>query len=251
MDRESKKETDEAGLKDLVRRLDRVDAPEGLTARVMTRIAAERAEKRPGLWPVFARIAVPAMALALFAGVIWFGFSARELPLTAVADPEPRVFIDPAPVDSPSASPEIPNRTAAVSPTPRGDQRERAIPDNRPDPSGGEGSIDRAIRAGNSKAPTVANASPGMIPGFGSGMRIPIGSVLSDLGIEASTEGRRLIVRSLRPNGLGERSGIAAGDVIEAIDDRRVGPNTVFERSVAGRTLTVTRGGKRVVIELK
>lgn len=251
MDQESENTKAEARIEELVRGLDHVIAPEDLTARVMSRIAAERTAKRPGFLFVFSRIAVPATALAILAGVIWFGFSSSELPLTAVADPEPRIFADTAPVDSPSASPEAANRIAVAVPTPRGDQSERTIPESRRVEHGSGGSVDRAVRAGNSKAPTITNASPGTIPGFETRTRIPIGSVLSDLGIEVASERGRLIVTSLRPNGLGERSGIAAGDVIEAIDDRRVGPNTFFERSVAGRTLTVTRGGKRVVIELK
>jgi len=111
------------------------------------------------------------------------------------------------------------------------------------------GSIDIALKK---SSPTIF--PPGMDPnmsvnpekseGFDNTGKFTAREILSAMGIEADFGEDAWYVRSLKKRSLAERAGILAGDLMEAIDGRPIGANTVFTGSVGAKTVTVRREGK-------
>lgn len=252
MESEFRQTDEEERLGQLLRSLDRVETPTDFGTRVKARIASEKPDgsRRGFRW--FVTLGAPAAGLILFAALIWMSgdIIPGDQPVTVI---EPDPFVRTIGVES------TPVERAAVSETPipgngRFGSKDAMSPDAAKKKtravSDGRGSVDFAIRQGKTKAPpTTVNTSPekNTMPRSS----IPIESVLIDLGIGANVENGKWIVKAVRANSLADRSRIAVGDVIEAIDDRTVGAATVFERSAQGKTITVTRNGVRVVVQLK
>lgn len=76
-------------------------------------------------------------------------------------------------------------------------------------------------------------------------------NLLSQIGVSVAAENGKLVVKSLTSNGLGKSSGIREGDVIEAIDNQKISPATVFKNSVVAKTIVVLRNNIRQTIILK
>lgn len=229
----------------LLKTLHRVDAPTDFNARVMARIAAAKTDGSAGLFKWFTRIAVPVAAVVAIVFAVWFARTPAPGDLNvAVAVPENRPTVLPTIDVAVPTSQTIPDqRVADASPKPKAqpNQTERS-PDVRPR------SRDFAITEGTSKSPQPDSNSNAA--GFSTPAVIMIDDVLSNLGVETDESGDKLVVRSVRPNSVAERSGVRIGDRIEAIDEKRVTKKTRFVSKVAGRTLTVARNGARVVVTL-
>ncbi|MBL8185263.1 MAG: PDZ domain-containing protein, partial [Blastocatellia bacterium] len=58
-------------------------------------------------------------------------------------------------------------------------------------------------------------------------------------------------VRSVRKNGIADRTGIRSGDSIEAIDDRPVNESTTFEDGSTLKTIRILRDGRQIVLPIK
>ena len=78
-----------------------------------------------------------------------------------------------------------------------------------------------------------------------------IESILSEIGIKAVLENGKWTVKSLTSNGMTERSGVKKDDVIEAIDDQPISSETKFDKNFSGKTITVSREGKRLEFRLQ
>lgn len=76
-------------------------------------------------------------------------------------------------------------------------------------------------------------------------------AILSELGIETVLENGKRVVRSIRQNSTGEISGVKNGDVIEAIDGKKLTDESASGKTIEGKTLTVTRGAGKVQIPLR
>ena len=50
---------------------------------------------------------------------------------------------------------------------------------------------------------------------------------------------------------MAERSGLKAGDVVEAINDQNLTKRSTFDSKLKGKSLRVSRDGKSMQIELK
>ncbi len=193
--------------------------------------------------------------LALFAFIWYFSSEVQDAGSVAVAEPEPQFVL---PVNEMRPATSAANTSTEFSP--REIERAATTParpnkvnvPTRIESNDGRGSIDFSVRPGNVSRPrTDVNIRAARNAEFERSATIPVSGVLSDLGIEASAESGKWVVRSIRANSLADRSGLLAGDVIEAIDEKPVAPDTVFVKSAEGKAITVTRKGSRLVIPLK
>jgi S1-C subfamily serine protease len=74
---------------------------------------------------------------------------------------------------------------------------------------------------------------------------------LSSMGVDANYAGLSWTVGGVRQNSPAERSGLKAGDVIEAVNERPLAEKTAFESKFSGKTVRVRRDGKVIRIQLK
>ncbi|MBK8146660.1 MAG: hypothetical protein IPK58_00180 [Acidobacteria bacterium] len=252
MESEFRQTDEEERLGQLLRSLDRVETPTDFGTRVKARIASEKPDgsRRGFRW--FVTLGAPAAGLILFAALIWMSgdIIPGDQPVSVI---EPDPFVRAIGVES------APVERAAVSEPPILGNRRFGSKDAMPPDAakrkrvrfrmGEDPLISRSVRAKRKRRRRPWNTSPekNKMPRSS----IPIEGVLIDLGIGANVENGKWIVKAVRANSLADRSRIAVGDVIEAIDDRTVGAATVFERSAQGKTITVTRNGVRVVVQLK
>lgn len=237
--------------------LKRVDAPADFDFRVRARIAQGRpTEARTSWFPTFARFAAPAMMLAAVGG--YFGYNALydtgTVNVPVVADSGP---VAPAPVavqtsnevaPAPAATTEVAvvkppvNTDETIAAAPKKDATTAAV--KKPETPEG-GSVDMALREANRPGGVVntANSSPVM----------PISSlsvreVFSAMGIRASFSGTGWRVSSA--SGRAAAAGLKTGDIIETVNGKAVGANTVFDEKFSGTTLRVKRDGASIQISL-
>jgi len=71
------------------------------------------------------------------------------------------------------------------------------------------------------------------------------------LGVETDRAVSGVSVRSVRKNGIADRTGIRSGDSIEAIDDRPVNESTTFEDGSTLKTIRILRDGRQIVLPIK
>lgn len=235
--------------------LKRVEAPGNFDMRVRARIAQGRPTHAGTRWfPVFARVAAPALLLVAVGG--YFGYDSlyregnTEVPQVAVTAPtlpnttEPAGVNVPAPVPSAevaAAKPAV-NSNDLVAAAPK---KESASANKKPEQPGG-GSLDSALREANSiilrnDAEQTGNTSaPSPAP------KLSVREVFSAMGIRASHSGEGWRVSSA--GGAAAAAGLLTGDIIESVNGQPVGANTVFDPKFVGRTLSVSRGGARVTI---
>ncbi|HEV7700731.1 MAG TPA: hypothetical protein VGO43_10925 [Pyrinomonadaceae bacterium] len=244
---DNKIDRDEQRIAELVGSLKRVEAPGDFETRVRARIAsADKGEH--GAWTPFliARIAVPAVLLIAIGG--YFGFYALrsnrvDTSTQATAIEEPAVITGTnmtdtaAPLTPTAANPQATNTLAQTIPST--DKRPLSVGSKNSNIGGG--SIDQASKGSTAIFPR------GLDPNAG----VPIASVLEMIGVDAKWDGRSWRVNSVAAGNVGERSGIKAGDVIEAVNDRRVDAKTVFVGSFTSRSLLVRRDGKPIELTFK
>ncbi len=255
--------------------LNRVEAPGDFDFKVRAGIAARRSAGGRTSWlPVRAVWAAP-VSLSLLVGG-YFAFNTFYFPgdegLQAAAEVRPAelsVPIVPSTtpvVETPSSAPTIPTSeavgvetssplpfNAVVRTTPRPVSRRTSSSTERPDRSGG-GSFDEASREGRILYPRGLDPNGTITTDTaptGDDGRISVRAVLSFIGIDASYSVSGWSVRSVAPNNLGARSGVKAGDIIEAINDQTLTGNTDFGKSFNGRSLRVRRDGKTMTIPLR
>lgn len=95
------------------------------------------------------------------------------------------------------------------------------------------------------------NLSPNVRnPGTGQEVEIPIREVLSTLGIEVEFSGSGCRVVSVREGTSARIANFQPGDLIEAIDNKKLSSDTTFSESFKAKTFRVVRAGKQMVIDL-
>lgn len=88
-------------------------------------------------------------------------------------------------------------------------------------------------------------------PGFDRQGKPTIDEVFELIGIETVRAVSGVTVRSVRRNGIADRSGVRSGDLVEAIDDRPINETTTFEDGSTLKTVRVRRDGRQVVLQIK
>lgn len=253
--------SDEQKVSLMLSGLKRVEAPKDFDFHLKARIAKGRPEEiRPAsLFPIL-KYALP-LALVLFvsAGLLLrSSYNSWE---------EPTVAETIAPQPSPASRPDGPKDPVnAVSlPTPvsgnnsrisTGDDPEIAVDSKRPAGGGSRdfinkparplipseaGSVDKAI-----SAPTPRNP-----PGTGQKKYTAREGLEELLGIEADFENGNWVVKSLRPNMVGDQVGVKKGDLVIALDGTPIDDKTEFDGGVSVTTIRVSRDGKILELDSK
>ena len=113
-----------------------------------------------------------------------------------------------------------------------------------------------------SRDSTLSKAKVTLPPGLDSNRRIEIApnpgntksftaeEILPFLGIETVLQNENRTVKSIKQNSLAGRSDVKVGDVIEAIDGKKISGEPFSGRTIEVKTLTVLRGAKKIEIAL-
>ncbi len=256
---------DEEKISRLLSAMKRVEAPKDFDFKVRARIAAGRPAERPAFGiPALVRYAVPLILLILIG--VYFGFNAfypnKNIGVPEVADSKPPMVVPQAappsneiavvaPAPSVASSPdraavkktEMPNITVAETPL------KKSIAINKP---AGESYVE------GSRQPTIllprdvnANSRPAAnTKSMDPPMQSRAGQMFSLFGISGTLEKGGWRVSSVGPDTLAGRSGVKAGDVIEAINNQSVDKVT-FNGKFDGQSLRVRRGSETIQIKLK
>jgi hypothetical protein len=237
---------DEESVSRLLSSLPATEAPENFEAMVRTRVA-ERRGSRPGGRPIFwlvLKFSAPMLLLVLLGGFLVISDSGSlnlgmvppvEAPGVGSADLSFDEATNVVAVNTGNSSRQsLPNRNAVKSETGPSSEEKALTPDDTTMfPPG----VDpRRVAPTNQKPPTGGQISPT--------------SILGMLGIatDCSNSGCRVV--SIQSNSLASKIGLEVDDLIEAIDDRRIGAGRSFEGEVSVSSLRILRGGKRSTIRV-
>jgi hypothetical protein len=247
----------------LLSAMKRVEAPNDFDFKVRARIAAGRPATRPvfGI-PVAVRYAVPLVLLVLIGA--FFGFNAfyanKQAIAPVVAEKAPPVaapaVVPPANnVIAPSANPmteehaavrktETVNNTVVTAPAKKQPGVERPGSANYVD----AGREERHLypRGIDPNAKPAANTRVPDGPA-----QIPAKEILNLFGVNGAFGGSGWKVESVGTDTLAGRSGVKAGDVIEAINDQPLTEKMSLKGGFNGKTLRVRRDGTSIQIVLK
>ena len=229
-------------VRELLGSLKRVEAPANFDFGVKARIAAGKpAEKRGFHIPVLVGYAMP-LVLLLLVGA-YFGFNAfystkdANVPVVAVAPttaapqlPPPSIEVVPVPAPEQIAAVKKPE--AITAPGVLSVKKPVVVPVTRPD----GGSFDEG-----SSVPRKIYRNT----------LIPAKDVLTLLGAKGAFGENGWKVDAATTNSLAERSGVKAGDVIEAINDQTVTEKTTLKSRSGIKSVRVRRDGKSLEIVLK
>lgn len=252
------------GISRLLSGMKRVDTPKDFDFRVKARIAAGRPAARPAFGlPAAARFAVPLILLVLVGA--YFGFNAfyadRYADVPAVAETTPTISIPPPSNDGdgivtpPHGT--IDERAGVKKPVEINNSNgettvKKTLNVNPATNRSGGGSYEESIREGKKIYPRGINSNgkpPINTNNLEHDAQIPVKDVLSLIGVKGAFSSSGLKVASA--DGIGGRSGVKAGDVIEAIDGQAVTEKTLFGSKFSGKSLSVLRNGERIQILLK
>lgn len=258
---------DELKISLMLKSLSRIEAPNDFDFRLKARIAARQGAKKSNFVTNFWRFSLPLFALvALVALFILYGnflFLSENPQIVNV--PEPQIFS--VPENNPAVTEDTPMPT--FSPMTAADNSKPELPKTSPKPP-----TENNLTKSDGKNPKRENVSGGsrdfavkeavpVQPNFNANVilqnqknlekntPISIQGILSEIGLTITVENNKLVVKSVKNKSLAESSGIQEDDIVEAIDDEKVSPETIFRKRVEGKTITVLRKGRPLKIILK
>lgn len=259
--------TEDEKISQMLGALKRVGAPNDFDFRVKARIAAGKPVETPAFRiPAAIRYAVP-LALLLAVGA-YVGFNAfysvniADVPRVAESKPgiEKPVIAPPAndgivvpPVNARDEQAGIKSLDVVNTLPPTGIAPKAAGRRNVRESEPGGGSY---VEASNTNKPILPKGfSPDRkVPkpkDFDKNTQVPAKEILSLIGIEASYANTNWKIDFVKEHSVAQRSGLKAGDVVEAINDKAIDEKTAFGNKFSGKSLRVLRDGKRMQIELK
>lgn len=257
---------DEAMSK-LLGSLKRVETPGDFDFSVRARIAAARPSRSSGTWlPASIRLALPLGLMLLVGGYFALNslYSPEDINLPAIADGQPAVAapaVIPPQIESvpPAANEFIAYRGEIESATPAAkigvNVSERRVPVRETNETPGGGSIDFSLGVPRQKIypkgldPNVRATSSSK--NVEQNPPVSAKDILNSIGIDAAFNGSGWHVRSVSANNIAQRSGVKAGDLIEAMNDQTLDANTAFGGVFSGRSLRLRRDGASLTIVLK
>lgn len=276
---ESKNETEilnaeDEKLRAMCRSLKRVEAPKDFDFKLKARLANTRADEFQPRFGFAFRYALPGLALLLVFGLFAFnsGFWASEnnsvIAEGAVAQPNSLLPQNAAtPSDSPSERAETAivssdALTPEITKSPERTNPQQAAGNIQPNPKNdllshkkdsGSGSKVFSSTVDKGRQPNINNSViTSQTPNSAEKLNpLSVNNVLSIMGINAELENGKWTVKSVAKNSFAENFDIRANDIIEAIDEQSLSAETSFSKTVSGETITVVRGGEKVVIKLK
>jgi hypothetical protein len=264
---------DDRKLREMCLSLKRIDAPKDFDFKLKARIAKTNPGKFQPRFGWAFRYALPVLAIVMLATVLAYnsGFwSSPENKSVAATSPVDElknsaslpdnnlvaVQISPSSSDSNSdnanvpapKSPKLPENEIAQSNLAQVKHEKKSVESK----DNSSGSRDFSSTNGTVEQPKFnSNLSPRIPESFIKTNPTSIQSILSDIGIKAALENGKWTVKSVTPNGMTERSGVKKDDVIEAIDDQPISSETKFDKTFSGKTITVSREGKKLEIKLQ
>lgn len=255
---------DETRVSRLLSAMKRVDAPKDFDFRVRARIATGRPATRPAFGlPAAIRYAIPLVLLVLIGA--YFGFNAfyadkyvdvpvvAEAPIfsTVIEPPSNGGIVTPSNVPGEHAAVKRPeNHTIGTVVPPAKKAPNTVLPTNRT----GGGSFDEAGR--EERKIYRGGFDPNAKPATNTKMpdraaQIPAKEILNLFGVNGTFGEAGWKVDSVGTDTVAGRSGVKAGDVIEAINDQPLTEKMSLKGGFNGKTLRVRRDGTTVQIVLK
>jgi hypothetical protein len=231
--------------------LKQVEPPADFDVRVRAGIARGKTTVRHSWFPVPARVTA-AMLVVVIGGYLGFRslstsgpqqqaaiISAPQIADEIIAE-KPAALMDrgTAPVTDARAK-----DTVGVTPPRHDEGTLTSAPGKRKTngPNAGGGSTDVASGIPKIIAPTGAAPTFDLSPK----------EALSGMGAEMDHSGTAWKVTEVKQNSLAERSGLKAGDVIEAFNKKGLTKKSAFPNRYAGKNVRVLRDGKTIVITLQ
>lgn len=274
---------DEAKIRALLGDLKRVGAPADFDFRVRAQIArAQPSRRRPSSFLPVLRYVLP-LALVIFVsalGVLNSNYFADGQSGASIVEnriQNPTAENGAATSDAANerraeeiASPPDAAQTANVSNPANVKEKNKTASENstlvaaesgrkpKPKTSSGENAKESGGAFESSFSPTNVITPPGIsanrtiqtLPNVGGGKSLTVREVLAQLGIEAAFANDGWLVKSVAANSLAERSGVRAGDAVEAIDGERLTDKPLKSKAVAGKNLRIARGAEKKEISL-
>jgi hypothetical protein len=263
---------DDQRLGEMCRALKKVEAPKDFDFKLKARIAgAQPADFQPRFgWAL--RYALPALGLILILGLFvynggFLSFSNNSMvaqgsnppPNTALPQNNAVAGIAPheasAPSENSAALPAVPNlpKVPEKATALRNPEKTGNAPLGKPRNGSSSNSVDIAVRDLPLIQPDnfVKKSEPQNLPANQESSPISVKEILSIMGINVELENGKWKVRSVTANGVGESSGVRADDIVEAIDEQPLSSETVFNKIVKGKKMTVTRKGEKSQLELR
>jgi hypothetical protein len=116
-----------------------------------------------------------------------------------------------------------------------------------------KGSIDSSFRTSPEKLPKGldSNQKVETAPNITGTKTITAAETLLQLGIETVLENGKRVVKAVRQKSVGEISEIKSGDIVEAIDGKKLNGEPIPGKKIEGKTLTITRGAEKMEIPLR
>lgn len=256
--------------------LPRVDAPVNFDFRVKARIAnSKSADFQPRFFPVL-RYVMPLGMIVLFLGLIAFnmnyfsGDKAQQVEVTVPpASIEKEMTASNPSFTNQNILPTVGNESSVASQLnanvvfvknaqetqiaavySKKRQQTKTPRKNTEEIDGGSRDIavsDPLIKLPRGLEP---NRKIEMAPNPGNTKSFTAEEILPFLGIEIVLQNENRTVKSIKQNSLAERSGVKVGDVIEAIDGKKISDEPFSGRTIKGKTLTILRGTKKIEIAL-
>ena len=258
----------------LLSAMKRVEAPSDFDFRVKARIAAGRpAGWRPFGLPVTVGYAMPLVLLVLIGA--YFGFNALNAnkPVNAPTVAEAVTHVTPLPPTVAASQPAEPSNDVIATPANPGTEESASVkkkvnsggesgenpakklPHNAlPSKQSGSGSYDSAGNKERKIYPRGINPNqlpPSKSSGLDRTAPVEAQVFLNFFGMKGSFGDAGWKVESVTPDTLATRSGVKAGDVIEAIDDQALSDKTTFKGKYNAKSLRVRRDGTSIQIVLK
>ncbi len=259
----------------------RVDAPKNFDFRVKARIANSKpADFQPRFLPVL-RYVLPLSLVVLILGLVVFNttyFSGSNSPKIAEIVPQMPSVREVSPNNSLVSNQSVaaanslqssPGEAAFAEDSntkpATGEQKTQSVAvkstkklltESRkanPKNNSGGGSVDKTFSSPKILTPENLNPNKiiGTLPNAGNENLITDVQILNFIGIETVSEKGGKKVKSVKSDSLAERSGVKTGDVIEAIDGKRISDKPMLMETFESKKLTVVRDTKKIEIVLQ
>jgi hypothetical protein len=260
---------DERKLSALLGGLKRVEAPKDFDFKLKAKIAAVSPvdERKSSFFPAL-RYVFPLFLVALLSGFAALRiFAPGDAPIPAqtlvenLQTPGTNEVVaanlqDNSTTDS--AKPDFNvNKAAPImieAPKAAANARQTLALVKSPEKRGGKQNVEPRNGSGGSydlgvKSPSSIDLGPNS-PNSGQSVKISIREMLSEIGVEVEFVGANCKVKSVREGTAARIANFQPGDLIEAIDDRKLTSETTFSDSFKGKVFRVVRAGKQMVIDL-
>jgi hypothetical protein len=258
---------DDFKLRQMLKNLESVSAPNDFEFHLKNRIAnAKPSEiKTNYVWAL--RLALPILTIGVMfaafwvlSGTNWSNSDSAQVP--PVADftnsnfienkaeivenlPNPTVLTQANLENQGQKAPEVPK--SAIAQTNQRNPKSEKQSLNKPDVP--ENSRDFGFNIARPQQPNFNSNINRQMPETNNS--ISVTEILLQIGISVENKNGRLVVKSLTANGFGKSSGIRDGDVIVAIDNQNIYPNSSFKNAIEVKTIVILRNNVKQTIILR